>query len=142
RHPLVEEVAHRVDENTLGLPPLQRKPEPAWPQPKVEAVLVRMTWHAAKTLCKRECVTMLAPGAHLRATSHGIPRRVGPFDLRVVAHAWGSSDSRNVTRVPGAKVLPRRRVPSAFMSSTRTRWTPGSSPLSMSLSASRACFSK
>ena len=50
---LVEEVAHRVDEDHPRPPPAERLLEPLGPEPEVEALLVGVARHAAEPLGER-----------------------------------------------------------------------------------------
>ena len=83
---LVEQVAHRVDEDHLRRAPPQRLRELLRDEPQIEALLVRMAWHAAEPLGERLGVAVLAAGADLRAAADRVPRRVGPLDFRVLSH--------------------------------------------------------
>ena len=85
-HGLMKEVAHRVDEDHPGRPPLERLLQLVRNQPDVEAKLEGMPGHATEALRERLRVAVLAPGADLRATADGVPGRVGPLDLGFVAH--------------------------------------------------------
>ena len=83
---LVEEVAHRVDEDELGLAPLQRKLQAVRPEPQVEALLVRMTGNAAPALRERLGVAVRASRGDLVAARDGVPARGGPLDAAVLGH--------------------------------------------------------
>ncbi len=85
-HSLVEQVAHRVDENHLGLRPPQRLGKLLGDELEVEPLLVRMPRHAPEPLGERLGVTMRTPGTDLRAAPDRVPGGVGPFDLGVQAH--------------------------------------------------------
>ena len=84
---LVKEVTHRVDEDPPRLPPacwfiqlLRNKTE-------IEPLLERVARNAAKPLGEDLGVAELAAGAHLRATTYRVPRRVGPLDRGSITHA-------------------------------------------------------
>src|SRR3954467_14957069 len=83
---LMEQVRHRVDENTPRLPPPQWHAETAGPIPKVEALRVRRARYATEPLGKSLCVAVGAPGRDLVTTSHWIPGGVGPLDRTLVTH--------------------------------------------------------
>src|SRR5947207_10992271 len=73
RDVLVEEIAHRVDEDHPRALPLQWVAESARPQAKVEALLVRVPLDPAPALSERLGVAVRAAGGYLRATGHGVP---------------------------------------------------------------------
>ena len=83
-HLLMEEVAHRVDEDGTRLFPFQGKLKPFRPQLEIEPLLKRMTWHSAKPLRERLGVTMLATRADFRAAGDGVPGGISPFDGRIL----------------------------------------------------------
>ena len=87
-HVLVEEVAHRVDEDHFRRLPPQRLRQLFRHEPEVKSLLVRMPGHAPEPLGERLGVAVVAAGRDLGAAADGIPRRVGPFDLGVLAHAY------------------------------------------------------
>jgi hypothetical protein len=55
-------------------------------QPKIETLLVRMTFNAPKALRKSFRIAVLATRTDLRAASDRIPRRIRPFNRRIRAH--------------------------------------------------------
>jgi hypothetical protein len=57
---LVEQVAHRVDEDHPWSLPTQRMLKPIRPQLEREALLIGMTRHPNKTLCERLRIAMRA----------------------------------------------------------------------------------
>src|SRR5262245_28149737 len=67
RHVLVEQVAHRVHEDSTGLFPRERKADPLRPQPKIEALLVRMSRNPSESLREGQGVAVLASGTDLAA---------------------------------------------------------------------------
>ena len=84
---LVEQVAHRVDEDHLRLRPAQRLGKFLWDQAEIEPLLVGMPWHAAEPLGESLGIAMSAAGADLGAAADRVPGCVGPFDLGFVAHS-------------------------------------------------------
>ena len=86
RHAVVEQVAHRVDENLLGPGPADRVPDLLLHETEVEAKLERMIWDSAKSFGKGFGVAVRATGADLRATAHRVLGCVRPFDFGVVTH--------------------------------------------------------
>ncbi len=71
RHVLVEEVAHRVDEDCLRLLPSQRELEHVRLQRQLEAVAVVRLTHRLQSLRHALGVAVLAAGANLRAAGDG-----------------------------------------------------------------------
>ena len=80
RDVLVEQIAHRVDEDEHRLLPFQGQPYPVVPQADVEALLEWVVRNATKTFREPLRVTVLAAGAHLGAAGDRVPAGVGPFD--------------------------------------------------------------
>src|SRR5271155_840645 len=56
-----------------------------------------MVCHIAKPLREGLGVAVLAPRTHLRAAADRVPRRVSPFDFRVLAHTLGRPSPSPVT---------------------------------------------
>lgn len=95
RNPVVEQVAHRVDENLLRLRPPDGIAQFLRHEAQVEAELEGMAGHTPETLGEGLRVAVDASWADLRAPAHGIPRRVRPLDFRIVAHRrWAPADHR------------------------------------------------
>ena len=87
RHALVKEVAHRIDENLLGLGPTNRIAQLLRHEPQIETKLKGMARHTAEPLRERLRVAMRAARADFRAASNWIPRRVCPFNFRIITHS-------------------------------------------------------
>ncbi len=83
---LVEQVAHRVDEDRLWLAPAKRSIETFGPNPQVEALLVSMSRDATPTLRERLRVAVRTTRRNLSAPGHRIPRRLGPVDTAALRH--------------------------------------------------------
>src|ERR1700687_1724263 len=92
RYRLVEQVAHAVDEHSLGLTPTQREIQLVAMKRRPEARPVARVPHRLEAHCEPLGVAVLATRANLRAPRYGIPRGVGPLDGRVIIHA--RQDSR------------------------------------------------
>src|ERR1700687_4008041 len=88
RYGTLEEVAHRIHEDSTMLGPAQRFVELRRYQAEVESLLVRMTMHPPESLGKSLGVAMLAARANLHASPHRVPSGIGPLNLRVVAHLF------------------------------------------------------
>ena len=83
---LVKEIAHRVDENHLGLSPTQRLIEALRTERQVKACLEGMFGRTSKSFSKALGITAVATGADLCATRYRVPRRVSPFNCRRTCH--------------------------------------------------------
>ncbi len=86
RDTLVEEIRHAVHEDQAWSAPLQRLLQSLRSERQVEALLVRMPLHTSKPLGKRKRVAIGTTRRHLGTPSHRVPRRLGPFDRRLVTH--------------------------------------------------------
>src|SRR5579864_5717917 len=84
---LVEEIAHRIDEDHLWFAPPQRLIQPLWTKLEVEAIFKGVSGDPAEPLREALGVAVIAASADFRATRHRVPRRVGPFDLRSRCHS-------------------------------------------------------
>src|SRR5690349_2526043 len=69
RHPVLKEVAHRVDEHHPRARPPQRVEQLLGHQSKVKTLLVWMTGHPSETFGERLSVAVFAPGADLRTAA-------------------------------------------------------------------------
>ena len=85
---LVEEIAHRIDEDLSGAFPAKGLRKFLRNQPNVESLFEGMSRNTSKTLCKSLRIAVLTSGADLRAASDRIPRRIRPFDLGMFAHDY------------------------------------------------------
>ena len=83
---LVEEIAHRIDEDELWTPPLHGLFEAFGAKGQIEARLERVSFDAAKTLGKALGIAMVATGANLRAASDRVPSAVSPLDSAFTRH--------------------------------------------------------
>ncbi len=83
---VLEEVAHAVHENNLGVAPAKRLDEFLRHEPRVEAVFVWVSGDVAESLGECFCVTVLASWADFQAAPDGIPGCFGPLDLGLQAH--------------------------------------------------------
>ncbi len=79
RHVLVEEVAHGIDKDAFRLFPAQRQVNSISPKPKVKALLVWVSGHAAEALSKRFSVTVSATWTDFCTTGDRIPSSIRPF---------------------------------------------------------------
>lgn len=76
----VEQVAHGIDENPLGLPPSK------WPiqhlrlQGQLETISIVVRAHRFEPVSHSPRVAVRTAGAGMVATRHGVPRRLGPLD--------------------------------------------------------------
>src|SRR5262249_23750787 len=86
RHLFVKEIAHRVDEDRLRLPPMQGQLQHLWLEGQLEAVLVVCLPHRLEPLCHPFCVTVLAPWTDLGAASNRVPGGLCPLDARSERH--------------------------------------------------------
>ena len=86
RHLLVEQVAHRIDEDHARPTPGKRLAQPLRPKREVEAALERMAGHSAKPLGEALGIATIAAGADLAAPGYRIPSRIRPFDRCVIGH--------------------------------------------------------
>ena len=107
RHSLMEEIAHRVDEDGARLFPSQGKVQTLGPKLEVEPLLKRMTRHAAKPFCKRLGIAVLAARTYLRAAGDWVPGGVGPFDWGVLRHLLSN---KMVVQVHQYSVWPPARI--------------------------------
>ena len=83
---LVEEIAHRIDEDELWTPPLHGLFEAFGAKGQVEARLERVSLDATKTLRKALGIAMVATGANLRAAGDRVPSAVSPLDGAFARH--------------------------------------------------------
>jgi hypothetical protein len=90
-HVLVKEIAHAVHENPPRPSPPKRQLEQVGMLRKGKRARVTGIAHRLQSASEAFRVTVLAPGADLRATSDRIPGRVGPFDACRRAHRVASS---------------------------------------------------
>src|SRR5579872_6176131 len=86
RNRFVEKIAHRIHENRFLRAPLEWLRQLLGHESQIEALFVRMAWDPSKAFGESFGVAVFAAGADLRAASHRIPGRVGPFNRRVLRH--------------------------------------------------------
>src|ERR1019366_5738987 len=92
RNSRLKQIAQRVYKNQLGRPPGKRLSELLRHQPQIKPLLIRMPLNPAKPLRKRLGIAVLAAGADLDTAANGVPRGVGPFDVRVERHPGTASE--------------------------------------------------
>jgi len=80
RHLLMEQIAHRVDEDNLRLFPFERRFEGLSLNGELETVLVVGLAHGFEARCHALGIAVLASRADLCAAGDGIPGGLGPFD--------------------------------------------------------------
>ena len=94
RHSLMEEIAHRVDEDGARLFPFQWESETLGPKLEIKPLLKRMTWHTTEPLGKCLGVTVFTAWTDFRAPSDWVPGGVGPLDGGIKRHnlpwTWSS----------------------------------------------------
>src|SRR5881409_2530433 len=73
RNALVEQIAHRVDEDHPRFAPTKRLSELLGNKPQIKTVLEWMLLHPTKPLSKPLGVAVLAARTDFRATANGIP---------------------------------------------------------------------
>src|SRR5207247_11171169 len=95
----------------LRLRPADRVAQLFWDEPQIETELEGMAGHTAKPFRKGLGVAMRTARADFPAASNRIPRRVRPFDFRIVAHI-SCPVSTKVTRLTGQRLsnAPRRQI--------------------------------
>src|SRR5437867_3016629 len=86
----------------FGLAPFQRRMELFWNEPRIETAFIRMSLDTLKSFG----VAILTAGADLDAAAHGIPRRICPFDARLLSRDFcgGSASAPNRNRLPNSVV--------------------------------------
>ncbi len=87
---LVEEVAHRVHENHPRLLPKHWLPQPRRPKRQIEALLIGVPRNAAPTFCETLGLAIVASRTDFGAARHRVPRRVRPFDVRLLGQLLAS----------------------------------------------------
>src|SRR5262249_5708965 len=86
RYAFVEEIGHGVDKDHARRLPAQGLGQLLGHKPQVEALLVGMPWYSTEALGKGFRVAVTTARRYAGTTPNGVPRRVGPFDSRSVAH--------------------------------------------------------
>jgi hypothetical protein len=81
RYSFVEEIAHGVHEDHLGISPPKRLRKLLRNHPEVETLLERMTLNTSEALGESLGIAMLTTGADLGAAANWIPRSISPFDF-------------------------------------------------------------
>ena len=94
---LVEEVAHRVHENHPRLLPKHRLPQPRRPKRQIEALLIGVPRNAAPTFCEALGIAIVASRTNFGAARHRVPRRVRPFDVRLLGQLLTSCFFRHLS---------------------------------------------
>src|SRR6185312_13949207 len=93
RNILMKQIAQRVHEYATWPLPIQRLRQPVWMQLNRDAAFgVKSAMIHAKRRRSLN-VAMRAPRRNLRASGRRVPRRVRPFDVRLVAHSASLSGS-------------------------------------------------
>ena len=122
---LVEQVAHRIDEDPPWSLPRKRLGQSLRARCEVESVLEGMAGRAAKPLREALGIAVVAAARDLRATRHRVPRRVGPLDRGSVAHTVGPWRSPyRIGNIYSRFVLsrgPEGQVPSGLQARATTR---------------------
>jgi len=90
RNVLMEQIAHRVDEDHSRATPAQRLHEPLRPEAKIKALFVRVSRYASPAFSEGLGVAVCAARRHLAATRDGVPRGFRPFNGAAVSHAPGA----------------------------------------------------
>ena len=95
-----------------AIKPLQRLPQPPWPELERKTLLVRMPRDAAPALGERLRITVRAARRDLLATRHRIPGRLSPLDCAVVGHpaVGAQSTDRERSRWPSRSAATCSRV--------------------------------
>jgi len=83
---VVEEIAHRVDEDHFRCAPAERFGQFFWNETQVEPPLVRVAFYAAETFGEGFGVAVFAAWTDFGAAPNRVPGCVRPFDCRVGAH--------------------------------------------------------
>src|SRR3989338_952437 len=109
RHVLVKQVTHRVDEDTLRFPPLQRKVQHVGLKRQLEAITVIPLPHSLQTLCNAFGITVLTAGTDFDTSCDRIPGGLRPFNRGIRAHLQPPFE--NVMRTSSANVHGRLFVP-------------------------------
>src|SRR6185295_7471460 len=87
RYLLVEQVAHRIDEDPPWLSPAERSVEKVGLKGGSKALAIPGLAHGLKTFRHSFGVAELAARAHLGASGYRVPGGVGPFDGRRLGHS-------------------------------------------------------
>ena len=87
RYVFVEQVTHRIDEDSTRSLPRQRLPEAFWSKREIKPIFERMSGCPAKPLGKPFGVAVVASTGDFGATRHRVPGCVGPFDCGFGAHS-------------------------------------------------------
>lgn len=86
RYILVEKVTHRVDEDESRPSPSHGLVESFRTKSQIEADFERVSKDSSEPLREALCVAVLASCTHLRASRHGIPSALSPFDRALCSH--------------------------------------------------------
>src|SRR5690349_17564610 len=86
RYCLMEQIAHRVDENHSGLPPTNWLTQALRTKGEVKTGGEWVVPHVAKSLCEPLSIAVVAPTANFGATGYRVPRRVRPLDGARASH--------------------------------------------------------
>lgn len=99
RHVLVKEVAHRVHEDRLRLPPPKGQLQHVRLEGEREPVPIIRLPHRLQPLGHPLGVAVLAPGTDLVTPRHRVPGRLRPLDFRSVSHGQPSCGSSPLLRL-------------------------------------------
>ena len=94
---LLKQVTHGVHKDHFGLRPSERIIELFWHETNIKSLFVGVTGNATKAFRKSLSIAVFTTGADFQTPSNGIPRGIGPLNLRFSTH------SRSVVR----KTCPR-----------------------------------
>src|ERR1700684_1604514 len=128
RNALVEEVAHRVDEDHPRTRPLQWLLQPLRPELELKALLVGVSRDAPPALGECLGVAVRAPGRDLVAARYRVPGRLSPLDRALVSHHRARSP-------PASRILLLSNICSLWQRTdnmTLAKWQPTSDPPSPS----------
>ena len=76
----MKQIAHRVHEDSLGLPPTERVLQLLRNQPQVESLLICVALDTPEALCESRGIANFTSGAQLGTATDGIPAEIRPFD--------------------------------------------------------------
>ncbi|MDQ5894849.1 MAG: Response regulator [Actinomycetota bacterium] len=122
RNPLMEEIAHRVDEDDPWSLPLQRLVQAVRPKAQIEALFVGVPWDTPPTFSERFGVAVGTTRRDLGAPRNGIPRRLSPFDCAAIRHGY---NCKPATAQGTAAIFAGRDDPPSISGRSGTpRWEP------------------
>jgi len=114
RHVFVEQIAHGIHENGLGLLPFQRQFQRVLVQGEVKAVGIIRLAHGFEAQRHPLGVAMLARRTNLGATGKRVPRGFRPLNGRIIAHA-NDQFMRSHSQEDSTTMANKRRILVAFL---------------------------